>query len=238
MPYFLLGLSILIGGYLIFRGMRIRGPINVTRLVGIAITAGVFVMIALTAASGRLGAFGWLFLLLPLIMQWRNIRQGLGSMRRPSPGRTSDIETAWLRMTLEHDSGVLKGTVLQGAYRGRTLEELTYDELLDLLRECRVNDPQSAEVLESYLDRVHGAAWRETGEEHAQPGGTGPSRPSGGTMTAAEAYEILGLKPGATDREIRDAHRRLLKLNHPDRGGSTWLAAQINLAKDILLPND
>lgn len=238
MPYFLLGLSILIGGYLIFRGMRIHGPINVTRLVGIAVTLGVFAMIAVTAASGRLGAFGWLLMLLPLIMQWRNIRQGLGSMRRPSPGRTSNIETAWLRMTLEHDSGVLKGTVLEGAYRGRTLEELSEEELLDLLRECRVNDPQSAEVLESYLDRMYGAAWREGADEGTQAGSAGPTRPSGGSMTAAEAYEILGLKPGATDREIRDAHRRLLKLNHPDRGGSTWLAAQINLAKDVLLPND
>ena len=238
MPYFLLGLSVLIGGYLIFRGLHIRGPINLTRLVGIAITVGVFVMIAVTAASGRLGAFGWLFLLMPLIFLWKNLRQGLGSMRRPSPGRTSDIETAWLRMTLEHDSGVLKGTVLQGAHRGRTLEELTLDELLELLRECRVDDPQSAEVLESYLDRVHGAAWRAAGDEPEQPGGAGASRSSGGSMTAAEAYDILGLKPGATDGEIRDAHRRLLKLNHPDRGGSTWLAAQINLAKDILLPND
>ncbi len=238
MPYFLLGLSVLIGGYLIFRGLRIRGPINLTSLVGIAITVGVFVMIAVTAASGRLGAFGWLFLLMPLIFLWKNLRQGLGSMRHPSPGRTSNIETAWLRMTLEHDSGILKGTVLEGAYRGRTLEELSEEELLDLLRECRVNDPQSAEVLESYLDRMYGAAWREGADEGAQAGSDGPTRPSGGSMTAAEAYEILGLKPGATDREIRDAHRRLLKLNHPDRGGSTWLAAQINLAKDVLLPND
>jgi hypothetical protein len=236
MPYFLLGLSILVGGYLIFRGLRLRGPINLSRLVGFVVAIGVFAMIAVTAASGRLGAFGWLLLLLPLILQWKNLRQGLGSMRRPSPGRTSDIETAWLRMTLEHDSGVLKGTVLRGPHRGRTLDELSFDELLDLLHECRVDDPQSAEVLESYLDRVHGAGWRENGDTGSGSGSAGATRSSGGAMTAAEAYEILGLQPGATDRDIREAHRRLLKLNHPDRGGSTWLAAQINLAKDVLLP--
>ena len=63
--------------------------------------------------------------------------------------------------------------------------------------------------------------------------GRGPS-PKGG-MSRAEAYEILGLRPGATEAEIKDAHHRLMRAAHPDAGGSDWLASRINQARDVLL---
>ena len=84
--------------------------------------------------------------------------------------------------------------------------------------------------------------WQQwKGAQGGQPNpGFGP-RPqqapprNNGTLSRAEAYEVLGLKPGATEAEIRDAHRRLMRSAHPDHGGSDWLATRINLARDVLL---
>jgi hypothetical protein len=68
------------------------------------------------------------------------------------------------------------------------------------------------------------------------PRGAGPQRPvPRGAMTREEAWQVLGLRPGATVAEIRAAHRRLMRAAHPDTGGSDWLAARINQARDILL---
>jgi DnaJ-domain-containing protein 1 len=129
-------------------------------------------------------------------------------------------------MALDHDSGEMQGTVREGRFAGRALAELELEELLALLGECRAQDTQSAAVLEAYLDRHHGNAWRER---------NGVARQAGGGMTVKEACEILGVDESADANEIISAHRRLMQKIHPDRGGSHYLATKINQAKDLLL---
>ena len=86
--------------------------------------------------------------------------------------------------------------------------------------------------MEAYLDRrLRG--WRDRND--ADRAKTKRRSPRGATMTAYEAYELLGLKPGAKEEQIRAAHRRLMMKFHPDQGGSTYLAARINEAKEVLL---
>ena len=71
----------------------------------------------------------------------------------------------------------------------------------------------------------------------AGPGGQGQGGPArrSSAMTREEAYQVLGLKPGAGEADIRAAHHRLMRAAHPDAGGSDWLAARINQARDMLL---
>lgn len=145
-------------------------------------------------------------------------------------GQTSSISTATLEVELDHETGAISGRVLKGMFEGRAIESLKPVEVALLWRDCQFNDPQSAQILEAYLDRMH-PTWREDMARGEREMHGGPD----GRMTEEEAYEILGLGPEATDEEIRRAHRDLMKKLHPDRGGSTYLASKINEAKDVLL---
>lgn len=146
-----------------------------------------------------------------------------------TPGQASDIETAFLSMSLDHDSGEMEGKVLQGRFVGTRLSDLSLSDLYQLLEEISV-DGDSARLLEAYLDRHVGPDWRE---DVGQAGGQTGS--SFGAMTPEEAYDVLGLRPGAPADAIRKAHKELMLKLHPDHGGSTLLAARVNAAKDLLL---
>jgi hypothetical protein len=147
-----------------------------------------------------------------------------------SPGNRSRVVTEHLEMELDHDTGEMRGKVLKGFFSGRSIEDLRPVELAHLWQDCRFADPQSAQLVEAYLDRIH-PSWRE---DMARAEAEAPKGPDG-RMTRAEALEILGLKGEASDEEIRRAHRELMLKLHPDRGGSTYLAAKVNEAKDVLL---
>jgi hypothetical protein len=161
---------------------------------------------------------------------FKGFRNSMKGAAGPSTGGASDVETRFLRMSLNHDTGAMDGVVLEGASKGRRLSELGLGALMDLLTLCRAQDDQSASVLEAYLDRVHGDGWRDASHGAGAGHGGETSR-----MSASEAREILGIGADAGRDEIIEAHRRLMQKNHPDRGGSTYLAAKINQAKEILI---
>lgn len=201
-------------------------------------------MLLLLLATGRGGQAIWtLFLFGPMAWRWWQGRRAARRFGRSGAttegdaegeaGASSAVDTATLAMRLHHGSGRMTGRVRRGAFEGRDLAELGLPELLALLAECRAADAESVPLLEAWLDRVE-PAWREAGPQAA--GGSPGAAPSGGPMTRQEALAVLGVPEDAAEEAIRAAHRRLMRAAHPDQGGSDWLAARINQARDVLLP--
>lgn len=165
------------------------------------------------------------------ILAGRKLQLPFGRGAPPSGGQTSRVRSAALEMELDHDSGELDGRILCGRFEGRSLSELSDDDLLAFAAEI-TDDSESAALLEAYFDRRF-PGWRE--DVHADDGAGQGGPAHAGTMTDDEAYQILGVSPGASKSDIVSAHRRLMQKVHPDRGGSSFLAAKINEAKDRLL---
>lgn len=241
MPYLFLGLVVLVVLLLAGRVIVSANPKTLATLV--RRTAGVFLLLA----GGFLLVTGRWMLAVPVaifgfgLLTGRRVPlPGFGGIGgaglgrgRPTPGRTSSVRTVFLDMALDHDTGEMNGRILAGQYDGRLLTDLSYSELTALRDECR-SDPQSLALLETYLDRVH-PDWRaEWHDEETETGRQERAR-DGGPMTREEARAILGVGVGADADEIRAAHRGLMKRFHPDQGGSDYLAAKINEAKDTLL---
>ncbi len=170
--------------------------------------------------------FPWLVRLFPFLKLLYRRRQ----QQQTSAGNVSEVQTQILKMQLDHDAGVMYGQILQGPMAGRELGTLGEAEFIELLQYCRQQDQESARLLEAYLNKRFGESWQED-----DPGQTGPGPSQSGHMTRQEAYQILGITPGCSREEIIAAHRRLMQKYHPDRGGSDYLAAKINQAKDCLL---
>jgi len=242
MSYLLLGFALAVGLALFLRWYAVAETKEVLKVL-MWILAGLLVcLIAFLALTGRLG---WALAMVPALFLWINrVRGALGFYRlfknvgrmasgSGSSGQASTVETHFFKMTLDHDSGEMDGEVTDGPFKGRILSEMELHDLLNLLCEVQ-NDGQSVQVLEAYLDRVYGVAWRvdaETEEKAAREKGSFP----GGDMSREEALEILGLRPDSTDAEIKATYHQLIAKLHPDHGGSTYLAAKINQAKDVLI---
>jgi len=161
------------------------------------------------------------------------LRRGGFGGSRPTSGGASNVQSAGLDMRLDHDTGEMDGRVLVGRHEGAVLSDLDLARLFEVAEDFR-GDAESLRLLEGYLDRTF-PRWRDDVKDDA--GRRAGPPPGAGAMSKKEAYNILGLEPGAGDAEIRKAHRRLMKQVHPDHGGSAALAARINEAKDTLLGN-
>lgn len=229
MAYFLAGLAALVIGLLAMRTFARANPAKVARRLTVG--AGVVALVA----AGALFLRGLAALAIPLAMLgswllWGSTSGPWGASSRRSVGQSSRIETEHLEMELDHDTGEMRGRVLKGLFKDRDIASLSPADMALLWQDCRHTDPQSAQLIEAYLDRSH-PSWRED----MARGESDMSRGPDGRMDVEEALEILGLKPGAGEEDIRRAHRDLMLKLHPDRGGSTYLAAKINEAKDVAL---
>ena len=154
---------------------------------------------------------------------------GFGSWFQPGTGQPSRLRSPFLEIEIDQATGVMRGRVIAGRAAGAALETLDTATLTGLLGEF---DEESRRLLMAYLDRRN-AGWREN------PQGGADTRqraaPGSGKMSEQEAYQVLGLQPGASAEEIGRAYRALMKKQHPDQGGSTYFAARINEAKETLL---
>lgn len=199
------------------------------------------IVLLVMVATGRMH---WLFALIgamvPALQRLFSLAMYLPSMQRafrsfsgnkPSSGNTSEVETSFLKMQLDHDSGDLTGTVKSGTFSGQDLASLSLEQLLILYKEYCQLDEDSRLLLQNYIDRVHGTDWHSEQEQTESTENAGISS----NLSEDEAYAILGLKSGADKEAIINAHKSLMQKIHPDRGGSSYLATKINQAKDLLL---
>ena len=176
--------------------------------------------VAIPLGLTGLGLLGWLPWSIP----------GFGARTQRSAGQVSRVRSAFVEMELEHDTGAMRGRILAGPHEGKSLDSLDLTTLIGFLAEI---DEESRALLMAYLDRRQ-PSWREHAQADAAAGAGGATWRSG-KMTEEEAYQILGVQPGASAEEIGRAHRALMKKLHPDQGGSTYLAARVNEAKEVLL---
>jgi len=184
--------------------------------------------------SGRLS---WVFIgipvLFPILMRIRAVMNLYkvfsrfnGSKGKSFSSGTSSVRTETLDMSLNQETGEMKGEINKGPFKGSTIESLSQEDLFNLVRYCSKNDREAAQVLEAYLNRID-PGWQSRFEN------TREDMPS--TIDREQAFKVLGLNSESTNQEIKAAYHKLIASLHPDRGGSAYLAAKINEAKDILL---
>ena len=190
-------------------------------------------LVALLVLTGKLNpAIAAVGALIPLAQRafstWKLFRNVAGG----SNTSQSALRSRHHHVIVEHETGRVDGKIDAGPRVGQCLNELTPDQLVELMDFYSVSDAQSSSLLQAYLDqRVRG--WRERYNRAGAPPENGGECET--TMTRKEASEILGVPLGASRDSILLAHKRLIQKLHPDRGGSSYLASKVNLARSKLL---
>jgi len=232
-------------GYILWHYLRAKAKKEGRQAYWKAGLMALAVLLLLLAATGRLhvlAALGGALIALgarlaPLARYWPLFRQLYVRYRtaNPSPGQRSQVRTAWLHMTLDHESGEMDGEVLDGALTGRRLSSLDQAEFSALCAACRERERESLRLLLAWVRRAHPEWAADDAEANGDDAGGGDTGGGSREMNAAEAREILGLDATARREEVIAAHRRLMARLHPDKGGSDYLASKINQARDLLL---
>ena len=229
MATLIFGLLLLV---LLWWAAKVFAKADVSKLVQFLRPAGGVGALVLAVVLGVRGQLGFA---IPLglfgagLLGWVPFPAGFGKRVHKTPRQASRVRSAFLEMELDHDTGAMRGRILAGPQEGVMLDVLDVPALVGMLATI---DEESRALLAAYLDRRE-PTWRENADADATAG-QGPTARTG-KMTPEEAHQILGLEPGASAAEIGRAHRNLMKKLHPDQGGSTYLAARVNEAKDILL---
>lgn len=235
MPTLIAGALAVFVLYTLLQMFRAANPAVLAR--GIKIAGGILAL----AVAAFTGLRGEIAVALPLgffgagLLGWAPFGAGgfgkFGGLfsGQKSGGQASQVRSPMLDMTLDHDSGRLDGRFVAGPHAGQSLDAFDLSQLTAISAGF---DAESLALLETYLDRRF-PAWRQNAQSDAA--GRQGRAASGSKMSDQEAYEILGVQPGAGRDEISRAHRSLMKKLHPDQGGTTYLAARVNEAKDTLL---
>ena len=237
MPTLIAGVVAVILLYALLQMFRAANPVVLARAIKIGGGVVALAVAAFTGAKGELAVAVPLGIFGAGLLGWSpfgasgfpNIGAILGGGSTRSAGQTSRVRSQFIDMILDHDSGELSGQIVAGPYAGHSLDEFDLAQLTAMIPGF---DAESVSLLESYLDRRF-PAWRQDAQGNTAGRQSRPA--ASGKMTDEEAYQILGLQPGAGRDEIGRAHRALMKKLHPDQGGSTYLAARVNEAKDTLL---
>lgn len=230
MPSFVIALIVVFGGIWLIRKAARTPQTAMPGFMSKVAGMGIMGFAGWVALRGNMQVAATLFLFgLGLAGKGQVFPNGFNWGKTKTAGQKSRVATSLLAMELDHDSGSMDGEVLAGTCKGRRLSSLSQEELMAFRGLCKQSVDQSLPLYEAWLDRAQ-PEWR------AAWGGNEKGTASGSTaMTREEAYAVLGLKSGAAIADVKLAHKRLMKDFHPDKGGSDYLAAKINAAKDVLL---
>ncbi len=200
MPYFLAMLLALGALYLVLAAFARADARDLSRALKTLLT-GLLSAAAIVSAALERPGFGLIFAALAGMLIWRQ-RSG---RRAALQGKAPAMRSPWLELRLGKNAANTDGTILAGEFEGRVLSSLG-EEQLQAIHARLGEDTESRALLETYLDgRAPG--WRQNADAHIDDGERGA--PGAGAMADEEAYQILGLEPGAGAADIRKAHRRL-----------------------------